>query len=56
MYYLLRLSITDLRFSVRNAVSESLSVPLSFCITGIKCDCSNRFLFDLQMYMCIVID
>lgn len=45
--YLLRLSITDLRFSVRNAVSELLSVPFNFWMTGIKCDCSNRLLLDL---------
>ena len=49
--YLLRLSITDLKFSVRNAVSESLSVPLSFWMTGIRCDCSNRLLLDLLLYI-----
>ena len=52
--YLLRLSITDLKFSVRNAVSESLSVPVSFWMTGIKCDCSNRLLLDLYMHVCVL--
>ena len=49
--YLLRFIITDLRFSVRNAVSESLSVPLNFWMIGIKCDCSNRLLLDLCVYV-----
>ena len=49
--YLLKLSITDLRLSVKNAVSGSLSVPLSFWMTGTKCDCSNRLLLDLYVHI-----